>query len=154
MPQATVEEWSSELLPEDTLFTGRLMKVWESTKPYTDKNSGEKKEFKKWEWTFEITDGDYETKKAYGETMARVTNHPDNQPRLWGEVLIGRAIEPGMSVNTDDWVGLSCRFEVSHEHYTKNGEDRAVAKVTALYPLAGAEFANSSQAAFSDEPPF
>jgi hypothetical protein len=149
MPSGTVEEHTSELLPEDTLFTGELIKVYEVSKPYRDKNTNEQKTFTKWDWTFKITEGEFEDAKAYGSTMAKLTSHPDNVPRNWAEVLTGRAIDPGMPYDTDDWIGLSAQFEVTHEHYEKNGEDRVAAKVSGLYPLSGQPVRS-----FDDEPPF
>ena len=69
---------------------------------------------------------------------------------MWGEALLGRAIDLDMEFDTDDFIGLSCQLKVQHESYEKNGETRVVPKVAQLFPL-GVGAGNTIGAG---EPPF
>lgn len=123
MPKSTMTEESEYRLPKDTLFPAILEAVTVKTIKY--KKDGKDKSFDKWEWEFKITDGEYAGLSAYGETEDRLTTHPDNKVRQWGEVLRGGVeFEVGESIDTDDLIGLPCVITVTHEEprEKKNGE--------------------------------
>jgi len=134
MPRATVEEPEFVLLPEDTLLRCRLNAVNPKEVPYRDKNTGEQKTFTKWEWEFQVIEGEFAEKKIWGETNDKLTTHPDNKPRNWAEAILGQELDLGMEFDTDDIVGLIADVTVYHHHYTKNGEDRTIAKIQDVLP--------------------
>lgn len=130
MPKATVEEASDYPLPEDTALPSRLESVVDSKRTFIYQSHhkavingtqkvGDEGLIHRWKWTFDITGGEYEGLRAWGETEPRVTTGSDDKPRQWIEALRGRAFEVGEGVDTDDVVGLPCLITVRH------GEPRA-----------------------------
>lgn len=126
MPRATMKEESPYALPADTLFDGVLNAVKVRTIEYTvkkdrgTKKAGEKDSFNVWEWEFEVTSGDYAGTKAWGNTEADLNNlaEPRGKSKLvrpWAETLLGRQIAIGEDFDTDQIVGLPCKFTVSNE---------------------------------------
>jgi hypothetical protein len=134
MPKSTVEKSEIRLLPEDKLFRARLNSVTAKTIEWADKATGEAKSAELWEWEFEVMEGEYAGVKVWGETDAKLTNHPDNKPRNWAETLQGKELEVGEEFNTDDVVGLIADIEVQHKHYMKNGEERRIHKIRDVVP--------------------
>lgn len=158
MPKSAVEDSTRDLLPEDTLFQVKLREVTEKTIEYVvkkeqqnGKKPGDRDSFTKWAWKFQIVDGEFTGQNIYADTDSRITNHPENQPRQFAEVLLGRSLDVGIELDTDDLIGLTAQAEVAHETYTKNGETKTVAKLSQLYPTHGVD---PWAAAGSSEPPF
>jgi len=114
MPSSTMREESEYRLPTETPFPAMLESVEEREIPYTNRD-GKPATFKKWEWIFQITEGDYAGISAYGETEAKLTTHPDNLVRQWGEVLRDAPFGIGEGLNTDDLLGLPCVITVRHD---------------------------------------
>lgn len=113
MPQTQMQNEDEYKLPEDVLLPAVLEEV--NVKTINYKRDGKDKSFDKWEWVFQITDGDYAGLKAWGETEDRLTNHPDNLVRQWAEVLRGGiAFDIGEGLNTDDLLGLPAVITVKH----------------------------------------
>lgn len=126
MPRATMKEETLYALPEDTIFEGKLNSVTVRTIEFTlkkdrgNKKAGEKDSFNKWVWEFEITDGEYAGLKAWGETEDELNNLEEQRGnsklvRPWAETLLGRQIQIGEDFDTDQIVGLPCKFTVTHE---------------------------------------
>ena len=152
MPTATMREESEYKLPAETPFPAILSSVEEKEIPYTDKNDGKKKTFKKWQWVFEITDGEYAGLHAYGDTEAYLSTHPDNLVRQWGEVLRDAPFEVGEGIDTDLLLGLPCVITVRHDppRPKKDGSNFYPCPVDQVFP-EGTEFGSRVQ---DSEPPF
>lgn len=118
MPIATKREESEYKLPDDTYFPGKLISVEEVSFDYFKKKDGvktsEQAVFTKWEWKFEITEGEYAGEVAKGNSPAEYTTREDNRVRQWGEVLLGRELEIGEEFDTDSVLELPCMFSVRH----------------------------------------
>lgn len=119
MPTSTMREESEYRLPENTPFPAQLKSVDTRTIKY--QRDGKDKQFDKWEWVFEITEGEYAGMEAYGETEDRLTNHPDNKVRQWAETLRGSEFEMGEGLDTDDIIGLPCIITVANLKEEKKG---------------------------------
>lgn len=122
MPKSIMEEESLYKLPEDTFFPAELIAVVEKEFPFTYKkgeNAGQPGIFRKWEWEFKITEGEFAGLHAWGETEPKLTNHPDNKVRQWGEVLRDAPFKIGEGIDTDLLLALTCTITVSHEAVTR-----------------------------------
>ena len=119
MPNATMEDEPEFKLPADIPLPARLVKVEEKSYPYT--KNGEERTFTKWSWDFEITDGDYAGLHAWGDTDPKLTNHPENKVRQWGETLRGAPFEMGEGIDTDDLLDLPCLVLVDNIIDQKKG---------------------------------
>lgn len=126
MPRATMKEETLYSLPEDTIFEGKLNSVTVRTIEFTlkkdrgTKKAGEKDSFDKWVWEFEVTSGEFTGQKAWGETEDELNNLEEQRGnsklvRPWAETLLGRQIAIGEDFDTDQVVGLPCKFTVSHD---------------------------------------
>lgn len=154
MPSTSMREETEYRLPAETPFPAMLESVVEKEIPYTDRNTGQKKTFTKWEWVFEITEGEYAGLKAYGETEDRLTTHADNKVRQWAEVLRDAPFEVGEGLNTDDLLGLPCVVTVIHgePREKRDGGKFYPCPVDQVWPEGTAPtFTNNGQ---DDAPPF
>lgn len=123
MPQDTVKEAQNYPIPENTLCHARLTKVelFEKTFVYrSGKKAGQEGVFRKWEWYFEIVDGEYQGLEVRGNTEPGVTNAEAPQgdlhlTRPWYETLLGRELTVGEAVDTDVLLGLDCQITVAHQ---------------------------------------
>lgn len=111
---ATYKVEEEQILPEDTPFRARLESVTEEEIPYTDKKTGEKKSFTKLKWKFEITDGEYAGKYAYGDTDARLVASTYNKFYTWSCALLNRTLDLGQGVDPEDLTSLPCEITVVH----------------------------------------
>lgn len=173
MPTGQMTEESRWKLPEDVLFPARLMKVDERRIDYTIKEgherAGERDFFFKWEWEFEITDGEYTGLKAWGSTEAKITT--ENNVRQWSEALLRKQFELGEGINTDDMLGLPCVITVKNETYPKKdgttgyrcpvldifpeGADKGIASIDSSAPTAAVTDPNDPWAGRqSQDPPY
>jgi len=166
MPTATKKEGSDYRLPEGEYFPAVLKSVTEVEIPYTVKKgakAGEQAIFRKWEWVFEITEGEYAGMDAFGDTEAELTTREDNLVRQWGETLLGRELELGEDFDTDLVLEIPCIITV------RNDPPRPRADGTNFYPCPVHEVFPSTNAAparnpwatadagaggYSDDPPF
>lgn len=108
-----MREESEYKIPADTPLPAMLQSVEEREVKY--KKDGKDKSFMKWEWVFEITEGEYAGLHAYGETESYLSTHPDNKVRQWGEVLRDAPFEVGEGIDTDLLLGLPCVITVRHD---------------------------------------
>lgn len=132
MPEAVVTDDQEEVLPEDTLFKGALIKVVAKTKSWDDKYTGQRETAEKWVWHFKITDGEHAGKVAKGETFARVRT--GSQPWEWITALAGQEPAKGQAINTDHYIGLTCMFEVTQRSFTGRNGQVTIAEVARVYP--------------------
>ena len=118
-----MKEETAYPLPEDVLFQGKLNSVEVRCIDFTYKKGpkvGQKGSFDLWKWEYEITEGEYQGLRAWGETEADLNNleEPRGRAKLvrpWAETLIGRQIAIGEDFDTDQVLGLPCKFTVTHE---------------------------------------
>ena len=126
MPRTTMKEETAYSLPEDVLFFGKLNSVTVRTIEFTrrkdggGKKAGEADSFDKWVWEYEITEGEFTGQRAWGETEDELNNleEPRGNSKLvrpWAETLLNRALTVGEDFDTDQVVGLPCKFTVSHD---------------------------------------
>lgn len=141
MPKSEVIEQEKWKLPKETPLPAVLNSVEEKKIPYTNK-SGKADEFVKWTWEFEITDGEYEGLRAWGDTDPRITT--ENNVRHWAEAISGADYDLGDGLDTDDLLGLPCVIEVDNTTYEKKSGD-----ISYLTPVINVLPANAT-----DEPPF
>lgn len=126
MPNSKMEDEPEFKLPKETPLPARLEAVVEKSFPYkikTGPNAGDDAVFTKWEWEFLITDGEYAGLKAWGESEAKLTNHPDNKVRQWAETLMDTQFEIGQGLDTDDLLALPCVIVVDNEVVEREGKD-------------------------------
>jgi hypothetical protein len=122
MPKSTVAEESAYPIPLDTPIPLRLDKVELFTHEYTVKsgrNAGSQAIFRKWEWDFTVIDGEYAGLTVRGNTEPKVTNLTEptgslHLARPWIEALLGRELDLGEEVDTDDLLGLTAIGTVLH----------------------------------------
>ena len=142
MPEAVVTDEEQELLPEDTLFRGVLTDVTERQQSWDDKYTGQRETATKWVWHFRVTDGQYAGKNAKGETFAKVRT--GDQAFDWITALAGVEPAVGQNINTDNYKGSFCMFEVSHRSFNGRKGEVTIAEVSQVYEDRGG----------SDQPPF
>jgi hypothetical protein len=111
----TTENEPDTSLPEDSIHRARLEEIKLRTFEWTDRD-GEKREGQSLDWWWEITQSalgpQYIGRKVKGECKAKLTNRDDNRFRQWSEVLLGREIPIGMSIDTDDLIGLEAEIVI------------------------------------------
>lgn len=126
MPRSTMKEETAYSLPEDVLFFGKLNSVTVRTVEFTrkkdggGKKAGEMDSFDKWVWEYEVTEGDYTGQRAWGETEDSLNNLEEARGnsklvRPWAETLLNRTLSIGEDFDTDQVIGLPCKFTVSHD---------------------------------------
>lgn len=145
MPKSEVKEQEKWKLPKETLLPAVLNSVEEKKIPFTNKR-GNADEFVKWTWEFEITDGEYEGLRAWGDTDPNITT--ENNVRHWAEAISGQDYDLGDGLDTDDLLGLPCYIEVDNTTYEKKNGD-----ISYLTPVVNVMSVEAGQAA-SEEPPF
>lgn len=131
---------------EDTGFTGyiddgmpynaRVVSVDLKTKPFND---DEGNPVKKWEFKFKISsDDEHDGRFLWGETPARVTNHPDNKFRNWAEAVTGERKPALYKINTDDLVDRDCMIVVGKDVKERNGQEKIRNFVREVHPTKDA----------------
>lgn len=116
MTQGTFEVQHQAEIPEGKLIRAKLDSLEVVTKDFTDKKTGELKEFTKLEWIFKITeDGDMNGMTVRAETSTYLSDHPDNKFRSWAEGLLGRELDLGAVLSVDDLVGLQGLITVRYD---------------------------------------
>lgn len=159
MPGATVREESEYRLPNDVIFTGRLDGVKEKSIKFTYKDThaavkngrkkaGEEGQIDKWVWQFTIlNEGEFYGKDVELETEPGITMRTDDMCRLAFQALLGRDVELGEDLHTDQVTGLQCRFDILHEPGRERSDGKGTfygVSIANIYPLAND----------SDVPPF
>lgn len=156
MPTSTMREDSLYPLPENQLFPAELIAVTVRTIKFVHKKGdkvGMEDSFDLWVWEFRITGGDFEGLKAKGETESELTTLTEARGRSkpvrpWAETLLGRTMEVGEELNTDDLLALPCQITVVHE------EPRAKADGGFFYSCPVDDVLPASRRSNRDNPPF
>jgi hypothetical protein len=177
MPKSTVGD-APDLypLPEGQTFDGQLVKCEEVEVPFTYRKgdkAGQKGSFKKWEWTLVVTTGEFMNIEVRGSTEPRITDATDSefQPLAKPDVeaFLARSIGIGEEIDTDELIGLWCKFSVRHqEPRARKGGDGFWynVEVDEVFPYHATNGAAAAQPALEgtvvgaagvpayDEPPF
>lgn len=134
MPKSQVTEFDPNDLypaPEDVALPIELVSCKAVTVEFTyrqGKRAGEKGSFLKWEWEFRVVDGAYAGVNFRGSTEPKITNATETDflpPALpIVEALLGRSLQVGEEIDTDDLVGLKAQASVRHQKPSprKNGD--------------------------------
>jgi hypothetical protein len=120
--KSTVVEASNYPIPEDTLVPLKLESVTLVEIPFVYKKGpklGQNGTFVKWEWELVVTSGEYAGLNVRGNTEPRITSNDQASgdlalARPWVEALLGRSLELGEEVDTDDLIGLPGQGTVRH----------------------------------------
>lgn len=120
--KSKVVEASNYPVPEDTLVPVILGSVQQIEVPFTykkGKRMGQSGVFTKWEWAFTVKEGEYAGLTLQGNSEPRFTSN--DQPggmlslaKPWAEALLGREMELGEEIDTDDLIGLAAVATVRH----------------------------------------
>lgn len=152
-----VKEWSDEVLPPDSIVTGKLEEVKIETVEYTDKH-GNPDSFDKAVWWWKITndhrDGEFNGRKVKGECNPEISTHPNNKMRNWIEALLGRSLDAGMRISTDDLVGLTADISIINREAVVKGEDRIFMEVDEVMEASRGPSAGSTAPPSDDDVPF
>lgn len=130
--KTTVVEAQNYPIPEDTLVPLKLESVTEEHIEFVYKQGpkeGTNGLFIKWEWTFVCHEGEYAGLNVRGNSEPRFTSEDTPSGNLalarpWAEALLGRVMQLGESIDTDDLIGLSVQATVKHlpPRQKKDGE--------------------------------
>jgi hypothetical protein len=120
--KSTVVEASNYPIPLDTLVPLKLESVTHVEVPFTYKKGpklGQPGTFVKWEWEFLVTEGEYLGLNVRGNSEPRITSNDQASgdlalARPWVEALLGRALDLGEEIDTDDLIGLPAQGTVRH----------------------------------------
>jgi hypothetical protein len=146
--QLTVEDQPDLTIPEDTIVRARLDEIKVRGFDWVDRKvtPPQQKHSEVLEWWFEVTEGEYKSRKVKGQTDVRVSNHPRNKFRVWAEALLQRTLPVGTAIDTDDVVGLIADLNIRHRPDKKDAS-KIYEEVDEVMPINGG-------AGWSDEPPF
>jgi hypothetical protein len=138
--QFTAEDEPDLTIPEDSIVRARLVELKLRTFDWIDKKDNTKKEGQTLEWWWQVTATDlgeeYVGRKVKGECPPKLTNRPGNRFREWAEALLGRDIPVGMSINTEDLVGLEADIVIGHRPDRKD-PGKVWEQVTNVSPAFG-----------------
>ncbi len=153
MPRAQKVERKEYKFPDDQYYPCVLEKVEEREVKFQKKDksgarTNEQGVFYKWRWVFRIQEGEFADDALYGDTSAEFSTRDDNKIRQWSEALLGREMEVGEELDTDNMIGLPCYVTVRH------GEPRAKADGEFFYPCEVDEVLPRNQEPHEDQPPF
>jgi hypothetical protein len=120
MPSATLRVETEYKYPDDITYPCKLVDVIAKEYPFFRKDANgvrtnEQDTFRKWEWLFEVTAGDYLGETLRGDTEPELTTRDDNKLRQWAEALLSREMEVGEDFDTDTIIGLPCVVTIKHE---------------------------------------
>lgn len=118
MPKGTVVEDEPYPIPENIPVPVRLDSVELFQHEYTNRQ-GNPAVFRKWEWNFSVIEGEYSGLTIRGNSEPKITNMTERTgdlhlARPWIEALLGRELQIGEEVDTDDLVGLTAVASVEH----------------------------------------
>lgn len=135
MPRYVVEEHKETppIQGEDgmpVIFPGKIVSVKEIEREI----KGDKVKKLAWKVKIDAPGTDWDGFHYTGEVFARLSDHPDNQFRLWIESLLGHPIPAGYEVDTNNFEGMNCRVAIGYRTYEKNGQERWANYVEDILP--------------------
>lgn len=130
-------------------FNARVVDVDLVTKPFIDEKTNQP--VKKFSFKFKLmTEDEHDGSFIWGETAARITNHPDNRFRMWAEAITGHRIPATYKGNTDDLMDRDCRVVVGKSVKERDGQEKIRNFVREVHPTK--ENAARLAAEDTDEP--
>ena len=141
-------------IDDGDIFPAVLSEVKLVEKPFIDDKTGEK--VKKISFKFRIDqpgdphDGDFK----WGETGTRFNTHPECRLKNWAEAVLGRTLERGYQLETDDLLDKECRVVIGRRDYEKDGETKVYNFVKDVMPSAENMKAFANRDALDDPEPF
>lgn len=130
---ATVEATESEfeMVPEGDIVKAKVKSIeGPVTIQWGDKS------FERFNWKFEITEGEYKGFHINDGTSPKFSVDPPSKLYEWACMLLGRTFEVGETFDTDDLVGLPCRIEVGYKP-DKEDPNKFWMRVETLMPATG-----------------
>lgn len=127
MPKYEAKESSFELLDEGSIVAGVVAEI-------------EFKEFDTYNrlnWRVELTEGELKGYKIFGSTSEKFSVDPPSKFYEWACALLGRVIEVGEAIDTDDLIGLPCRVVIMHKP-DADDENRMWMRIESIEPPRGA----------------
>ena len=82
-------------------------------------------------WFFELLEDDYEGQTIRGQTSIPESFTTATKMWQWAQGLLGRAIQPGESIDLEDLIGNECMLTIGH----KETERGTFATVDAVNPV-------------------
>lgn len=144
-----VQEYVDLTIPKDTIIRARLEEIKEKEISWTDKVTGEAKSKVLLEWWWQVTGGEYHSRKVKGTCDALLSQHPRNKFRLWAEALLQRPLPVGAGVDPDELTGMSADITVWHRP-DKNDPSKTYEEIDEV--MSAAE--GGSGSSWNDDPPF
>lgn len=133
-------------LPRDSIHRARLVSI--TSRDVTNSSTNKTSTWLRFTWEITVPgDGlgyEYIGRRVSGECFAKMSNRDGNKLREWSEAILGREIPVGMTVDTDDLVGLEAEIIIDHEQDRKDAK-KVWERVSAVLPIADRQ---------SAEPPF
>lgn len=99
-------------IPEDTIHKARVRSI--TPKEIHWKRNDKDLSTTLLNWRFEVTDGEFVGRNVWGSTDARLSLDPRNKYRPWAETLLGRTLDVGTALDTDDLIGLTCEIAITY----------------------------------------
>lgn len=131
MPRYTVDEYKeTPAIEADTIFPAVIVEVKEIER----KIKGEDVKKISFKAKLSAPGTDWDGYHYTGEVFARLTEHPDNQFRLWVESLLGHELPVGYDLDTDKLVDMNCRVAIGYREYEKDGKQRWANFISDILP--------------------
>jgi hypothetical protein len=131
VPRYVVEEQKQiPAVEQDTIFPAKIVSVTEIERDI----KGEKVKKIAWKVKVSAPGTEWDSWHYTGEVFARLSDHPDNQFRLWVESLLGHALPVGYEIDTAAFEGMQCRVAIGYREYEKDGKTRWANFVSDILP--------------------
>ena len=118
---AAKEDHPGGPIADDEYFPAEITRIMIKTRKNRD---GE--EYKRTLWRFVISDpdGEQDGRTLFGETGAKLVDHPDCKLKVWSENVTGQQLtkETVKSFDTDVMEGMTCTVVVGYREYEKEGQ--------------------------------
>jgi hypothetical protein len=111
----SVEDEPDLTLAEDSIHRARLEELKFREFDWTDRD-GKVQSGQTLEWWWKITrtsaGDEYVGRRVKAECNPKMSNREGNRLRIWSEALLNRELPVGMSIDTDDLVGLEAEIVI------------------------------------------
>lgn len=105
-----------DVIPEGTIVTLDVVSVEDRETPWdVDENDPSKGKKHQISFLFEVSSGEHQGRKLFGNTPTTFTTHPDCKLRAWVQEILGEdALPVNFQLDTDALVGLPVKGVVAH----------------------------------------
>ncbi len=143
--QFVTEDEPDLTLPDESIHRARLEELKLIDYGWTDKDTGKREERQKLQWWWKITDTklgeEYIGRRVKGECFPKLSNRGTNKFRMWAEALLNREVPVGMTIDTEDLLGLEAEIVIGLRADTKDPA-KMWENVTDVIPVHGGFTAN------------